>query len=150
MTPGRNAVDAHAARSQLLGQRAGQADDGGFAGGIGDFARCADAPPHAGDGDNRAFVSGDHARRKRANKVKHAGDVYIHDRAPLFIRHIAEKPGMRNARAQHQRVHAMIQGENVAAHGLRAFAVGQIAADGVRVAALGAETIRQRFGVLKP
>ena len=57
---------------------------------------------------------------------------------------------MRNARAQHQRVHAMIQSENVAAHGLRAFAVGQIAADGVCVAALGAETIRQRFGVLKP
>ena len=38
---------AHAAGAKLLGQRAGQADDGGFAGGIGDLARRADAPPHA-------------------------------------------------------------------------------------------------------
>ena len=41
-----DAVDAHARRADLLGQRLGQADDGGFRGGIGHLARCAHLPPH--------------------------------------------------------------------------------------------------------
>ena len=69
---------------------------------------------------------------------------------PLRVRHVAQKPGVRYARAERQRIDAVIQREHVAAHRLHAPAVGQIAEDRVRVVPLRAETVGQRLGLPKP
>ena len=70
---------------------------------------------------------------------------------PLLVRHIAQKARMRYACAQRQRVHAVIHVQDLIAHALGVPAVGQIAAHGVRIHALGAKLLRQRAcGVVSP
>ena len=52
---------------------------------------------------------------------------------------------MRHACAEHQRVHAMMQRKNLFAHGRHRSAVAQIAANGMRIHARGAEFITKRL-----
>ena len=55
---------------------------------------------------------------------------------------------MRYARAERQRIHMVIQRENLPAHALCAFAVGKVAAHGVRIITLCAKAVCQRFCVV--
>lgn len=55
---------------------------------------------------------------------------------------------MRYARAESQRIHMVIQRENLPTHALCAFAVSEVAAHGMRVIALCAKAVCQRFCVV--